>query len=747
MKKYFIKILSAALIAVMLLCLSGCTKNSVVAPYQYNPDLQTNNMESTTLCENDKFALKWDQDKKAVLLLDKADGYVWSHIPEGGEEDRFDEYGDVMEKEQRMLSALTVDYIDTSTYAVKTAFGSEALENGNFSVRATETGLKITYMFPEVQISVPVEYILCEEGLKVTVDPKNIAEANDGYFLHTVSIAPFMCSAPNMTEDAYLFYPSGSGALIYMDEQEDISRKYFSDVYGRDRMTDIKTWAEESDEENVRMPVYGSKFGNRGMLAVVESGAESCTIATDVYNKKIGYSAIYTEYAVRGEQNVSNQFLTNSENSMKYSDVFAQVPYTVMFYPLKDETASYTGMAKIYRDYLIKSAGLSVNEENTELAVKILGGSMIDSSVLGVPSRKFFAATSTDEAQDIIEEIKNLTGAKISATLVGYGKTGMEISQVAGGFAVSSKLGGTKGLESLLAYSKDAGVQLSVDFDILGISKSGNGYSKTFDVAVANTKQRFNEVKYALATNNNRGKLCWYISRSLIGEVATKLLDKVNQWQLEAVAFDTLSNLAYSDYNYQEYYSKSNMGSDAAAVITQYRQAGKAVIANSANAYAASVASMVVDAPVQSSRHDLFSVDIPFYEMVFRGYVPMYSNSLNLTNDEQDLILRSVESGNRLSFTVMKNFTGELRSEFDYFHALSYDDLKEGIAAAYHSTKDYFSAIEGCEITEHTLISETLRKTTFSNGVSVYVNFGRTAQSTPLGTVEPDSYIYGQEGR
>lgn len=740
MKKQIKKVLSVFCVLALLLCLSACgQEGQVVKPYLFNPNLKTYNIISTVAAENEKYELKWDSDNKRVLLVDKSDGYVYSNIPNDMLESEIeDTESDGMLK---LMSGITVDCIRTETHEKKSGYGIDCINDGDFSVRKIDNGLRVTYVFRNLKLSVPVQYLLFDDGLKIRIDPKDIAENGKNHFLHTIAVAPFFCSAKNMSEDSYLFYPSGSGVLIRMNQQKHISVNYSEDIYGMDGMNDIKTWCKETNTEEIHLPVFGAKNGDHGVFAIINSASESGTMIVDAYNENIGYSAVYTEFAVRGETNVSNKFLQSAENSMKYADYFAQTPIEIDYYPLKGDNANYSGMAEIYRNYL-KDHGMKKTKSTGDLSVKILGGAMIDTNILGIPSRKFFATSTLNEAENIMKDIKNSTKSNLYVDLVGFGESGIETGKIAGGFTVNGKLGGVKSLKELVKQSEKDGNTIFYDFDIIGISKSGCGYSPKSDVAVSPILQRSGFTDYALSTNNSSGTAYYYIARSKLLEVANKMLKKANAWNLGGVALDSLSNVSYSDYHNQKYYSRGNTQKDVASVINKSKKQGLIVMTNAANDYAAKLSNVILDVPIQSSKADLFSDEIPFYEMVFRGYIPMYSPSLNLSNDEQIMLLKSVEAGNGLSYTVMNNFNGALRKEFDFYHNTLYSDLKETIITDYEKVKDYLNTVKDCEITEHKITSKDLHCTEFSNGVSVYVNFGYKDAECPIGTVKPYSFVY-----
>ena len=721
--------------------ITGCSGAAVIKPYRFNAALKRNNIESVVAAKNDKFELLWNSETRLVSLRDKKNKKTYSCVPPKSNNDS--DFGDVSDSILKMRSPITIDCVRSETYEIKTGFASNCIENGDFSVSLIKNGIRVTYIFDDLKVSVPVKYLLFDDGFKIEIDPKNIAEDGDTYFLHTISVSPFMCWSKNMTENSYLFYPSGSGTLINMDTEKDISVSYTSEIYGRDRMSDIPTWCMETNTQDVKMPVFGCVRGKDGVFAIVDSGAESGNICVDAFNKDIGYSSVYTEFAVRGETSVSNAFLSSSVNSIKYSDYFTQQKISVSYYPLNEKNASYNGMADIYKKYL-SSCGMTAKKSDNSLSVKILGGAMIDDSTLGIPSRKIFATATLNDASDMVSNLTKSIGERINVDLVGYGKTGLEIGQICGGFTVAGAMGGKSGLEKAYKNITQSGNEVFFDMDPVSIAKSGKGFS-TSDVAVSTTRQRAGENAYHLSTKNKSKFLCYFVSRELLPKVVNKSIKTLKKLEVGGIALDAMASSSYSDYSNQKYYSKGNMDKDVTAILNNYKKNGISVLTNASNIYAAIHSDVVMDVPIYSSRMDFFDEEIPFYQMVMAGYIPMYSPSLNLSNNSREVLLKSAESGIGLSYTLIKNFDGKLRKEFDCYENACYDDLKETIFEDYSRIKELNKAVKNQQITNHTVVHKSLHKTSFSNGITVYTNFSDKSYDTPLGKIKSYSFIFGKE--
>lgn len=163
-------------------------------------------------------------------------------------------------------------------------------------------------------------------------------------------------------------------------------------------------------------------------------------------------------------------------------------PLSVAFYPLSGENADYSGMAALYRGLLEKSDNLGKTEKESPLNLNIIGGATVSKSFLGVPYKSLFAATDATEAEKIIKKLI-ADGYKPTVRLTGFGEEGISTDTLAGGFKISSKLGGKSGVNSLLDYCKANGVNAYVDFDIIKFKSGAAGFSSLFDSALCASRK------------------------------------------------------------------------------------------------------------------------------------------------------------------------------------------------------------------------------------------------------------------
>lgn len=727
--KLFRKCLILFIVGVFLITAAGCSSD-MQTPASFEANDKKGTATSYIAAENSNYQLKWDSEKKRILLVDKTDSSVWSTLPQELIEPRLDEDGDEIRNNPRLENPITVEYINTDKMQVEYLYGyTGSLQKNDYKLKKLDNGFEITYYFTKNEISVTVSYTLLDDGMRVEIDPNRITEGKD--IVYRIAVSPFFCSAKN-ADDAYLFVPSGSGALIYTaDKKSEVSIMYSQPVYGEDKQVYDTTVNAINNTENIKLPVFGAKNGNSAVTGIISDGADSAYIECNIGNVQYGYSSAYAVFAVRGKT-----------VSKKYSDAVVDSILAVNYYPLKGEKADYSGMAECYKKYLTQNSSYKRNSEEKLLSVEILGATHIEKQFFGVPYKKLYKLTTINEAQSIIDDLKELTG-DISVLLRGFGKSGLDYGKVAGGGGISGSLGSVKKLNELSSFCENSGIDLYFDFNVIDYASSGNGISKINGYAVSPTGQRALPREFEFGTGSEKVTGTYLVKRSKLKEVISNLADVTDKWSVSGISLGNAANTEYSDYSERKYFVNGGFSTDYTAGAVSLKEAGKKIQAANANAYAALCADLVIDAPVTSNMNDVFNVDIPFYQMVFKGYVPMTSKSVNLCGNSDMQLLRAAESGIGLNYTVVKNFDTVLNTaNQNIFYNVSYKDNIEDIKNKVQKYKTYFEEIKGAAILSHKLVSEQVRATTFDNGVTVIVNYGEETADTEYGTVAPNSFIW-----
>ena len=235
------------------------------------------------------------------------------------------------------------------------------------------------------------------------------------------------------------------------------------------------------------------------------------------------------------------------------------------------------------------------------------------------------------------------------------------------------------------------------------------------------------------------------LAPSKFAGVFDKISKNTAKLNLYGVSLDTLASTTYSDYsdkNNSKYYSKNSYTEAAEDVVKKFKAQNKKFMASAANDYAAVYADIITEAPVSSDKSHAFMYDVPFYQMVFKGSVPITVQSINLAADPKEMILKAVESGSGLGYTVIDSWdSAVINSNSPYFYNTVYSDLKNDIYKNAKALSSYYNSISGKHITGHTVLENGLRETVFENGVVAYVNYTDKPLASPAGEVAASGYL------
>lgn len=694
--------------------------------------------------ENSDFRLTLDRTNYGVVLTKLSTGETWGTSPSDDDGPKYDELGMPITRHPQVESALKVTYrnAESRTEDILLSY-LDAVQDGNVGVKRIDNGFRIEYRFEGAGIMVPVDYELLSDSVRISVDPTKIEEKENRVV--SVSLAPFWTSAENDTPDSYLLVPSGSGTLIDVKTHSANGISWSGQVYGTDGAIDQEIISTESKE--IRLPVFGAKNGVSASFAVIESGAESAFIDTNAGASLTGYSSVCARFQLRGYTNHIAKFFGASQSaSMLYSVPMIINRVSILYYPLSGDEANYSGMAKIYRNYLDKQYGKTEKISEKSLNMKFLGGKMITKSFLGIPYETLSPLTTLEETGKIIKELNEVLGNDFQIQLVGYTDTGVDIGEIGGGFTVNNKLGNSTELKKLADYCKEYGIDTYIDYEMVKFRKSGTGFSVRNDSAFNVGELKAVLYDYDIASKSKIEESAYYLlSPAKFTAAGEKLIKNAKKNPLDGISLATLSNTSYSDYankDSAQYYSKSGMTDKATEIFKMVADSGKKLLSSDANLYAAVLSDAVTEVPICSSRDYSFTADIPFYAMVMKGRVSLYCESVNCLSDAEDTFLHAIEGGMGIGYTVTERWNNLLiNSQNVQLYNCVYSDINDSLIEDTARISDFLKKVDGSVIKSHRILSSGIRETVFENGTAVYVNYGDVAVATPHGVVEAHNYL------
>lgn len=732
---------------IMVLCIiaisfTGCGVTVSIKPYKaYGEKI----LESQVLASNDNYELAWDHDAKAVLYKHK-NGQYWSDILYESYKD-----GSIGNNGSSPISITVINNktLDKNTITSASVLDSyfeengESKKSGNLYSGLIDGGIRVYYFFEMYKVAVPVDYVLKDDHIEISIDSSEVLEDGNEYKLVSISFMSNFCSVKN-SPDANLLIPTGSGAIMNCDENADNTRTYSGWIYGKDLA--IRTPISVKDEEDITLPVFGAYNKDSGLLAVIESAAGSVNLKATAANDRTGYSTVYPEFYVRGYDTFMREYYGQDVwgSTERYSDEISGQTLKVSYYPLFGKDADYNGMAKKYRSYLISKGELKKsNVKSSPYSVTFLGGTNTTQSFFGIPYKRIESLTTFAEAEEILKTLKTDIGVLPQVRLQGYSDNGIRPGSIAGGSSYPSVYGSKKELSSLMNFCNDTNIFL--DFDIVTFTKSGNGFSLSGDAAKTAIGYMAEVFPTTPVRDQDKNNVFYALGRDNLAKAGEKALNKAKKYSAKAISFSTLGKYAYSDYSDIKYINRNLIESDSRNIINTSKKAGYITAVSATNSYAAAAADVLFDSPITAGEYDAFCCEIPFYQMIFSAYKSMYTSAVNNEINIKKSIAKAASYGIGVGFNITNGYVDKSDDLDEYkLYSTVFEDnaakIKEFLVE--DDFINVYNAVKDASLDTYVL-SGSLAKSVFSNGKVIYTNLSAKAVNSPVGKLKPFEYKIG----
>ena len=692
--------------------------------------------EVILVAENDRLELHYDTVESQIILKDKLTQEEWRSTPDDIAQDK---RATGVNKINRQ-SDLIVQYHNTSYVTDQVNSYTGAIKKGDFTWELIENGVAIRYYFPKQGFVIPVQYVLEEDCLAASIISEGIEEEvwedpdtdpEKKQSVMNVALLPFM-GAAGSDDEGYLIIPDGSGALIHFNNGRTGAAIYQQDVYGRDDALTIRKAATTTYDVN--MPLFGIVRNGRALMAVVENGDYQAQLNAMVNGQLTGYSNAY--FAVQYIHMEANTIMPCSEHStdvMLPTNTFRDMGnFTVRYYPLAAENATYADVAAAYRAQLgLKESIADAATQQLEMVASIPS---ID-TFLGVPYESVRVLTSYEQAAQTLRDFAAEGLNDLTLRYTGWSKQSVRGKMVTG-LDLDNRLGGKKAFDGLRQAVKETGAEMVLAVDLIDIYEDGNGYWSLFAAtnSVNSTAKQVPEFLQSTGYQDPEGKPWYLLSPDKVPEAARKLAENLSG-QVDGVSLSMLGNTVYSSFG-KTGISRTSAGMYWQQALETLSGKIQTLSAKTASAYAFPYIEQVDATPCASSRFEVTDMEIPFYQMVTHGAMVLYTEPANEDGNVRKALLRAIEYGMYPSWRVIAGDTA-LLSGTDYasWHAASLDAWREEIknTAAWMAPLGVYA---GMQMTGHEQVTATLSVTTYANGDMVLVNYG-SEDAEHLGVTVP----------
>ena len=589
-----------------------------------------------------------------------------------------------------------------------------------------------------------IEYTISDAGLEARLPASGIRFDESNFALKSVSVLPFMGSG-SRANTGYTFFPDGSGTLIRFEDVGNATYNVSGEMYGADYAYH-KISGQHS--ETMRLPVFGvvenkevaatttpipgqnteeaePTYDDRGFFAVITEGDSMANLMSSFGGQRHVYNTVYASFKPRpsDQYNLADSISIGSNaswtvtSSRKYTGSY-RIQYTML-----DDAdivekngagyeASYVGMANAYRDYLenagiIKKLTAEDVKKDMPLYIEAFGSIKTNDKFMSLPVTVDTPLTSFEDISKIYAELSEEGVGNVNFRLTGYYNGGLNNTYPAKLKWVKN-LGGESGLEDVLAEAKEKGYGVFPEFDLAYMKTTAwfDGVSTKRDLVKSIDDRYMSKRNYDAAMQSFESDFALAISPSVYGYFLEKIEKDIAGYKdLGSVSASTLGTDLNSDFDDEDPYNREDskqFTTDALASLAEKYS----VMVDGGNAYALQYADHIINVPTESSNYLMTSEAVPFYAMVLHGYVNYTGSALNMEGDVQYAILKSIENGASLYFTLCYDNTSALKEneEYNKYYSVSYDIWKDDMVEYYLEVNELLGGLQTESIIDHEFV-------------------------------------------
>ncbi|MBR6650751.1 MAG: hypothetical protein IKL36_04995 [Clostridia bacterium] len=124
---------------------------------------------------------------------------------------------------------------------------------------------------------------------------------------------------------------------------------------------------------------------------------------------------------------------------------------------------------------------------------------------------------------------------------------------------------------------------------------------------------------------------------------------------------------------------------------------------NGGNAYSVPYADHIIDIATDSSNLLRASESVPFVTMVLHGYTNYSGSAINMEGDVQKTLLKAIETGSSLYFTLCYQNTTALKEsdEYNKYYSVSYEIWKDDMIKYYELINEALADVQAFKVVDH----------------------------------------------
>lgn len=614
------------------------------------------------------------------LLTVRDDGYTMMSSPPDWKS--VNDYWD-----SRIRSMFIVEYWDKGLENSRMTFSYDAKR----SVKYTGKTIEIEYRFPDIGLSFTSVIENRDDCFLVKI-PDSTFRENENYPVIGITFLPYL-NAGRVGERGYIVIPDGCGTMIQFNKFFGVTTLEKS-VYG-----DLTPSNYNINNIPVTMPLFSCIKNNLGFAGIISEGKEFSGLVMDMAPGN-GYYSIGTKFYYRKifEDVYRKKRITQRRDNKDRS---------ILFSLLKDESASYMGVGRTYREYLLKEKKIKTLKEKVK-KYNYIDPDIIDINIFMGIKRGFqlfdpvIKLTTFKDIGWMLNRLKSL-GIKANLILTGWERSGFEGENP----VTFPPFDGLRGFKAIVDKAKASGSFISLSVNYFEIYQNSRDFYRRMTLK--------SPVKLPVEQSNYRNGfiICPEVAMSKFQKFYSEAKKNgVTDVELRRLGRGLIE--CFDDEHPADRF-------ESARIYSEMMENAK--IVDGGCDYGVEGVNTFMFAPSTSSGF-FGGEDIPLWQIVYHGMVRYSFEPVNLRKDFDYEFLKSLEYGALPSAMLTYESPILIRETFykDLFSS-KFSDWERELKNEYELFNKKLGDVQYEFIVDHREVARYVYQTTYSDGTRVIVNY------------------------